>query len=77
MFDDEPASAKKISLFLVWLQGEVSVIYVSTKLKTNVQTPPPPTFVNLVTIHYWVFFGLVRIRPLGPLVSFDHFGAMG
>ena len=52
MFGDERASAKEISLFLVWLQCQGSAVSETTKLDTpraNVVTPPQ-TLVNLVTI---------------------------
>ena len=51
MFGDERASAKEISLFLVWLQCQGSAVSETTKLDTHVRmwSPPPQTLVNLVT----------------------------
>ena len=53
MFGDEQASAKEISLFLVWLLCQGSAVSKTTNetghARANVVTPPP-TLVNLVTI---------------------------
>ena len=54
MFGDERASAKEISLFLVWLQCQGSAVSETTKLDTHVRmwSPhlhPTPPLVNLVT----------------------------
>ena len=54
MFGDERASAKEISLFLVWLQCRRSAVFETTKLETHVRMYSDPTSDSCKSRNSWI-----------------------